>query len=180
MGNCDLFPVIPLVASSFPPPPLPFSLSFLSLANSTTPPPMGSGSSKGAKRRAQTSSSLALKPSTSAPSHAPSTSSSSPTLQSQPSTSNAKKTPKKAHQESGDTFNQKHAEEFFKKYADDDAIGPDGMTRMCADWGIEPEDVVLLVVSFYMGAQDQGYFTRDEFLNGMRKLEIDSMTKLKA
>ncbi|KAM9967761.1 hypothetical protein ACTFIW_001847 [Dictyostelium discoideum] len=75
----------------------------------------------------------------------------------------------------------KRIEDFFDKYKDEDdnnVIGPDGITRLCKDLGVEPEDVVVLVLAWHLGAKQMGYFSKAEFTQGLSKLNIDSLQKL--
>jgi hypothetical protein len=40
--------------------------------------------------------------------------------------------------------------------------------------------IVMLILAWYFKAQEMGYFTREEFINGLEKLNVDSIEKLKA
>lgn len=79
-------------------------------------------------------------------------------------------------------FSQKRLEDLFQKYkeAEDDQIGPDGMTQFCQDLEVDPADVIMLVIAYHLNAQRMGYFTKDEFLKGFAKMSVDSVGKLKA
>jgi DCN1-like protein 4/5 len=37
--------------------------------------------------------------------------------------------------------------------------------------GVEPENVALLVLAWKMGAKQMGYFTQEEWLNGLKDLQ---------
>lgn len=58
-------------------------------------------------------------------------------------------------------------------------IEPDGIEILCRDLAIDPLDPVILVLSYYCKADTMGIFTVDEFCNGMRSLQCDSLEKLK-
>ena len=60
-----------------------------------------------------------------------------------------------------------------------DIILAEGVERICADIGVEPADVVTLVVSYFMKAANMGEFTHDEFITGMRAMGCDTAAKLK-
>lgn len=72
--------------------------------------------------------------------------------------------------------------QFFEQYKDEnqDAILAEGIMQLCEDLGVSPEDVVMLIISWHMNAQLMGEFSRSEFEDGLEKLGIDSVTKLKA
>jgi len=76
----------------------------------------------------------------------------------------------------------KKLEELFEKYKDADGqqIGPEGIESLCKDLGVDPEDVVMLVLAWYLNAQTMGYFKKEEFINGFQKLGIDSVSRLKS
>lgn len=42
-----------------------------------------------------------------------------------------------------------------------------------------PEDIRALILAWRMSAKDMGYFTRDEFIGGMRSLRCDSIEALR-
>ena len=74
--------------------------------------------------------------------------------------------------------------EWFDRYKDVDVPGEkekmtDGIMQFCADLGIDAEDVVVLVISWTMKAEEMCVYTRDEFDRGMRELGVDSPEKLK-
>ena len=68
------------------------------------------------------------------------------------------------------------SESSFAKYKDETApssepvIGPDGLENFCSDLEISSEDVLLLVVAYHLNAQEMGYFTQAEFIDGFEKL----------
>lgn len=79
-----------------------------------------------------------------------------------------------------DTFNAKRCINWFKTYITDDpdALGPEGMERFCKDIAVDPEDVVMLVLAYKMGARQMGYFTLGEWQKGLTELQCDSIIKL--
>jgi DCN1-like protein 4/5 len=79
-------------------------------------------------------------------------------------------------------FSMKRLEELFDKYKDADGqqIGPEGVESLCKDLGVDPEDVVVLVFAWHLNAQSMGFFKREEFINGLQKLGVDSLSKLKS
>jgi len=73
---------------------------------------------------------------------------------------------------------------WFEKYKDADEsegelIGPDGIEKFCSDIGLTPDNVLVLLVAWKLGAQTMGYFTKEEWMSGMRKMNCDSVQKLK-
>ncbi|VVC98114.1 unnamed protein product [Leptidea sinapis] len=52
------------------------------------------------------------------------------------------------------------------------------MEKFCEDLGVDPENVVMLVIAYKMGAKQMGYFTQEEWLNGLTELQCDSAHKL--
>lgn len=70
----------------------------------------------------------------------------------------------------------------FEKYKDtkEDRIDVDGIQRFCDDLGVDPADVVMLVLAWRMDALLMCTFTRAEFVGGMGKLRCDSIVSLKA
>lgn len=72
--------------------------------------------------------------------------------------------------------------QFYLAYKDPDAdaVLAEGIIRLCEDLGVDPEDVVLLVLSWHLGAGSMGEYTHDEFEAGMETLGVDSLAKLKA
>ena len=58
-------------------------------------------------------------------------------------------------------------------------INPDGLTKFLSDLGLEPVDPLTLMISWKFGAKKSGYYTREEFLNGMEKLNCKTTKDLK-
>lgn len=79
-------------------------------------------------------------------------------------------------------FNSNRLLAWFKTYTNDDPqqLGPDGMERFCLDIGVDPEDIVMLVIAYKMNAKRMGYFSQSEFVRGLSDSEIlcDSPAKL--
>lgn len=59
-------------------------------------------------------------------------------------------------------------------------IGDAGLQRLCADVGVEPDDLVVLALAWKLKAVTLGEFTRREFLAGLTELKVDSVAKLRA
>ncbi|XP_051928685.1 DCN1-like protein 4 isoform X3 [Hippocampus zosterae] len=79
-----------------------------------------------------------------------------------------------------ETFSNKRCLEWFYEYAGcDDVVGPEGMEKFCEDIGVEPENVVMLVLAWKLDAQSMGYFTLQEWLRGMGSLQCDSTERLR-
>ena len=70
---------------------------------------------------------------------------------------------------------------FFQQYADEDneMLG-EGITKFCADLQVDPEDIVLLILSWYMGAETMCVFTQDEFVKGMMAIRCTTIAQLSA
>lgn len=41
------------------------------------------------------------------------------------------------------------------------------MEKFCEDLGVDPENVVMLVIAYKMGAKQMGFFSQEEWLKGM-------------
>lgn len=74
---------------------------------------------------------------------------------------------------------------------DGEEIGPEGVEKFCIDLEVDPEDVscylyklncvfevfigvlkiVMLVIAWHMKAKRMGYFTRSEWMEGMKTLK---------
>ncbi|KAF4677781.1 Scaffold-type E3 ligase [Perkinsus chesapeaki] len=74
---------------------------------------------------------------------------------------------------------------FFSNYATSEgsegqeAIGIDGIERLCGDLGNDPMDEAWLTIAFYCQAETMGEFTKSEWLNGMQRIGVDSMEGLR-
>jgi len=99
-----------------------------------------------------------------------------------PKPSPAKSNSSKSESDKAATFSLKRLEETFEKYkeADNQQIGPEGIEALCRDIGVEPENVVVLVLAWHLNAQSMGYFRKEEFINGLQTLGVDTVDKLKS
>lgn len=78
------------------------------------------------------------------------------------------------------TFSQKKCLTWFREYTspdEPDVLGPEGMEKFCEDIGVEPENVVMLVLAYRMQARQMGFFTQEEWLRGLTELQCDSIQK---
>uniref|UniRef100_A0A2S2QV31 Defective in cullin neddylation protein n=1 Tax=Sipha flava TaxID=143950 RepID=A0A2S2QV31_9HEMI len=77
-------------------------------------------------------------------------------------------------------FSHKKCLTWFHKYTNilSDTLGPEGMEKFCMDIGVDPEDLVMLVLAWKMNAKSMGYFTSTEWLKGLTELQCDSVKKL--
>lgn len=62
---------------------------------------------------------------------------------------------------------------------EEELIGLDGLQKLCLDLQLEPENVLILVLSWKLKAERAGYFTEKEWMEGMRELECDNVNDLK-
>ena len=60
----------------------------------------------------------------------------------------------------------------FEEYYDpaDNQIGPEGIEKLCSALGVDPSDVLVLVLAWIMEAKQMGYITRDEWNKGAAAL----------
>lgn len=63
---------------------------------------------------------------------------------------------------------------------DEDTINEDGILKFCEDIGVDPQDVIVLVIAWRMEAAYMCAFTRKEWMHGMEAMDVDSAAKLKA
>ncbi|KAM7276822.1 hypothetical protein ACFE04_018688 [Oxalis oulophora] len=71
-------------------------------------------------------------------------------------------------------------EELYERYKDqyqDMILVDHGITLLCDDIQVDPQDIVMLVVSWHMKAATMCEFTKEEFINGLKDMEIDSLEK---
>lgn len=66
------------------------------------------------------------------------------------------------------------------KDPDSDNISIDGTIKFCADLGVDPEDVVMLAVAYELQSPSVGEWTRKGWVDGWKKLECDSIPRMKA
>ncbi|CAG9765361.1 unnamed protein product [Ceutorhynchus assimilis] len=79
------------------------------------------------------------------------------------------------------SFSQKRCMTWFKEYTSPDCpdtLGPEGMEKFCEDIGVEPENVVMLVLAYKMQARRMGFFTKEEWTKGLSEMQCDSIQKL--
>ncbi|KAJ6815871.1 putative DCN1-like protein 2 [Iris pallida] len=55
----------------------------------------------------------------------------------------------------------------------------EGISRLCNDLQVDPEDIVMLVISWHMKAATMCEFSRQEFVGGLQSLGVDSLEKLR-
>jgi DCN1-like protein 1/2 len=72
----------------------------------------------------------------------------------------------------------------FKSLADlseDDTteIQDEGVEKFCEELGIDPEDAVILVISYYMKAENMCIYTEDEFNRGFGHLQCTDLKEMK-
>ncbi|XP_033149296.1 DCN1-like protein 4 isoform X1 [Drosophila busckii] len=85
------------------------------------------------------------------------------------------------HIRAEDGFSQKRCLAWFQEYTtpdEPDTLGPDGMEKFCCDIGCSPENIVMLVLAYKMGATQMGFFSQQEWLKGLTDLECDSTAKM--
>lgn len=75
----------------------------------------------------------------------------------------------------------RHLEELYNKYKDPyaDMIMADGISLLCTDLQVDPQDIVMLVVSWHMKAATMCEFSKQEFVGGLQALGIDSLEKFR-
>ncbi|XP_056139494.1 DCN1-like protein 5 [Lampris incognitus] len=68
---------------------------------------------------------------------------------------------------------------WFSEYAGpDEVVGPEGMEKFCEDIGVEPENIIMLVLAWQLEASSMGFFTKEEWLRGMTLLQCDCTESL--
>jgi len=74
------------------------------------------------------------------------------------------------------------AEALFMKYKDpqEDSIGPAGVEALCIDLKILPDSLTGLILAWQFGASQMGYFTKDEFINGLAILKVQDLPSLRS
>lgn len=82
---------------------------------------------------------------------------------------------------SSGSLKQASLEKFFQKYKDnfEDAILAEGMERFCQDLGVEPTEFIVLVLAWRFQALEMCRFTREEFLNGCRRVRAHDLRSLR-
>ncbi|KAI1286719.1 DCN1-like protein 4 [Halotydeus destructor] len=97
----------------------------------------------------------------------------------------SRRSSRSGNNEYGDSgsFSQKRCSALFSEYAaanDPEVIGPEGIENFCHAISVDPEDVVMLVVSWKMDAKQMGYFTKKEWLKGLSEIQCDSIVKIRS
>lgn len=94
--------------------------------------------------------------------------------------SKKKNTSSKESPASAESFSMKRCISWFHEYSESkNQIEPVGMERFCKSLGVEPDNVVMLILAHHLHAKTMGYFTMEEWCQGMRELRCDSTVKLK-
>ncbi|XP_022886416.1 DCN1-like protein 1 isoform X2 [Olea europaea var. sylvestris] len=77
--------------------------------------------------------------------------------------------------------NIKRLDELYHQYKDShiDMILADGISYLCNDLRVDPQDIVMLVVSWHMEAATMCEFSRQEFVGGLLSLRIASLEKFR-
>eukprot|EP00878_Enallax_costatus_P003752 GHUV01003968.1.p1 GENE.GHUV01003968.1~~GHUV01003968.1.p1 ORF type:complete len:254 (+),score=70.65 GHUV01003968.1:404-1165(+) len=80
------------------------------------------------------------------------------------------------------TVDTRSIEQLYQKYKDphQDMILADGISRFCDDLGVEPSDIVMLVISYHMNANIMCEYSREEWISGFTKMNVDSIDKLRS
>ncbi|KAE8646111.1 hypothetical protein Csa_015551 [Cucumis sativus] len=75
----------------------------------------------------------------------------------------------------------RHLEELYNRYKDSyvDMILADGISLLCDDLQVDPQDIVMLVVSWHMKANTMCEFSKQEFIGGLQALGIDSLERFR-
>jgi len=59
---------------------------------------------------------------------------------------------------------------YYGQFAEGESIGPAGIEKLCSDLGLDPTDVLVLVMAWLLSASQMGYFTKDEWSKGASAL----------
>ncbi|XP_057460390.1 uncharacterized protein LOC130750907 isoform X2 [Actinidia eriantha] len=75
----------------------------------------------------------------------------------------------------------RRVEELYKRYKDPyvDMILADGITLLCSDLQVDPQDIVMLVLSWHMKAATMCEFSKQEFFGCLQALGIDTLEKFR-
>nr|CAD7197781.1 unnamed protein product [Timema douglasi] len=80
------------------------------------------------------------------------------------------------------SVDKKKLEQLFSRYKDpleQDKMTAEGIMRFLDDLSLGPESKLVLIMAWKFRAAMQCEFTREEFMNGMTELGVDSVEKLK-
>ncbi|KAG8492858.1 hypothetical protein CXB51_010166 [Gossypium anomalum] len=58
-----------------------------------------------------------------------------------------------------------------------DMILVDGITLLCNDLEVDPQDIIMLVISWHMNASTMCEYSKMEFLRGLQELSVDTAEK---
>lgn len=87
------------------------------------------------------------------------------------------------YNKSEESFSSKKCLTWFKVYTtslEPDILGPEGMEKFCKDISVDPENVVMLVLAYKMGAKQMGYFSQYEWLKGLTEIQCDTASKVQS
>ncbi|KAL4859445.1 DCN1-like protein 2 [Chlorella vulgaris] len=65
------------------------------------------------------------------------------------------------------------------KGSEEDVIGPDGVEKLCRDLKVDPSQREVLLLAWKMGAKRMGYFSRQEFRDGLSDLGAITIAQLR-
>ncbi|KAJ7962781.1 Defective in cullin neddylation protein [Quillaja saponaria] len=79
------------------------------------------------------------------------------------------------------TKEMERIDNLFYSYANGSSgmIDPEGIETLCADMEVDHTDVRILMLAWKMKAERHGYFTLDEWRQGLKALRADTVSKLK-
>eukprot|EP01112_Ceratiomyxa_fruticulosa_P021983 TRINITY_DN792_c0_g4_i1.p1 TRINITY_DN792_c0_g4~~TRINITY_DN792_c0_g4_i1.p1 ORF type:complete len:243 (-),score=59.60 TRINITY_DN792_c0_g4_i1:159-887(-) len=68
----------------------------------------------------------------------------------------------------------------FSQYQDpgEEKIGPTGLERFFNDLAVAPDSIYALLLAWQMGAQEMGYFSKEEFIGGLEKLKAYTVEQI--
>jgi DCN1-like protein 1/2 len=102
------------------------------------------------------------------------------------SSGSSKKTKRKSSQSAGSgSVDEAAVEKLFAELADEDdpnSAGMDGICKLCEHLDLDPlEDIRILVLLWKLGCKEKpAQITKEEFITGCYKLQIDSIDKFQA
>lgn len=79
-------------------------------------------------------------------------------------------------------LDRKRIEQMFMRYrdaSDPQKITTDGIIQFLNDLNLSPDSKLVLIIAWRFKAETQCEFTRDEFMNGVHQMGVDSIEKLK-
>ncbi|XP_014219862.1 DCN1-like protein 1 [Copidosoma floridanum] len=91
--------------------------------------------------------------------------------------------PEAYYKEPKNVADKKKLESLYTRYQDPgetDKISADGVIKFLDDLCLHPENKLVLIIAWKFKAETQCEFTKEEFINGMTDLGVDSIEKLKA